>query len=98
MPDLDLLKSKVVSFAILFQNSLQPKNKMRREAIESGAYKEILTEEDANEYLRSQYRNLLELEVSGEETKIIMEQNTMLYENISEMTLYLQDIQVRLLF
>ena len=98
MTDLDLLKSKVVSFAILFQNSLQPKNKMRREAIESGAYKEILTEEDANEYLRSQYRNLLELEVSGEETKIIMEQNTMLYENISEMTLYLQDIQVRLLF
>ena len=98
MTDLDLLKSKVVSFAILFQNSLQPKNKMRREAIESGAYKEILTEEDANEYLRSQYRNLLELEVSGEETKIIMEQNSMLYENISEMTLYLQDIQVRLLF
>lgn len=77
---------------MLWQNTLHPSNKARREAIESGKYHEITTKEDAENYLKTSYRSLLELEISGEETKIIMQQKTVMSMNVSQMALLIKDI------
>lgn len=89
--ELKLFKDPVIVYAMLLQNSLHPSNKARREAIEGGKYTEILTWKDAEAYLKSTYRNLLELEISGEETRIIMLQTADLTSNISEMSLIIKD-------
>jgi hypothetical protein len=89
--ELKLFKDPVIVYAMLLQNSLHPSNKARREAIEAGKYAEILNWKDAEEYLKSTYRNLLELEISGEETRIIMLQTSDLTSNISEMSLIIKD-------
>lgn len=77
---------------MLFQNMLHPSNKSRREAIESNQYAEIITKEDAEKYLKEIYRNMLNLEISGEESRIIMLQNTDMYKNIAETSLLIKDI------
>lgn len=77
---------------MLWQNTLHPSNKARREAIESGKYYEISTKEDAENYLKASYRSLLELEISGEETKLIMQQKNVISMNVSEMALLIKDI------
>lgn len=77
---------------MLFQNMLHPSNKSRREAIESNQYAEIVTKEDAEKYLKEIYRNMLNLEISGEESRIIMLQNTDMYKNIAETSLLIKDI------
>ena len=92
MSDLKCFKENLVCYAMIFQNSLHPNNKARRESIESKTYVEIVTRDDADEYLRRTYRSLLELEISGEETRIIMVQNAHLYSNISDMSLVIRDM------
>jgi hypothetical protein len=77
---------------MLWQNSLHPANKMRREAIESGRYCEIVTKEDADNFLKSSYRNLLELEITGEESRIIMLQKEVMSMNVSKMALLIKDV------
>ena len=77
---------------MLFQNTLHPSNKCRREAIESNKYVEILTKSDAEKYLKDTYKNLLRLEIFLEETRILMLQNSTMYTNISETSLLIEDI------
>lgn len=94
MAELKYFSDPVVSYAMLFQNTLHPSNKNRREAIESGKYKEILTTEDANEFFGSIYKSAIELEISAEESRILMENNARLFGSISDMALLVKDIDV----
>mmetsp|Transcript_42754 Transcript_42754/g.50102 ORF Transcript_42754/g.50102 Transcript_42754/m.50102 type:complete len:428 (-) Transcript_42754:341-1624(-) len=92
MSDLDCFKDDIVAYAMLFQNTLHPSNKARREAIEGNSYAEILTKQDAEAYLKKTYQNLLGLEISGEESRLITLQNSSIYDNIAEMSLLIKDI------
>ena len=92
MNELNWFKDEIIWYAMLFQNTLHPSNKSRREAIESNQYVEILTKSDAEKYLKDTYRNLLHLEISGEESRILMLQNSVMYTNISETSLLIKDI------
>ena len=92
MKDLTWFSEDIIPYAMLFQNMLHPSNKSRREAIESNQYSEIVTKEDAEKYLKDTYRNLLSLEISGEESRIIMLQNADMYANIADTSLLIKDI------
>ena len=92
MKDLDWFKEDIVWYAMLFQNSLHPANKMRREAIEANQYVEITDKEIAEKYLKDTYRSLLNLEISGEESRILTLQNSDMYSNISQTWLLIKDI------
>ena len=92
MKDLEWFKDEIIPFAMLYQNMLHPTARNRREAIESKRYVEIYTKEDAEKYLKEAYRGLICLEISGEESKILMKENEMMYTNISERSLFVKDI------
>ena len=93
MDEMPLFKEPVVALAMLFQNYIHPTNKARREAIEGGNYTEIYTKEDAQKYLKDIYKKNLELEVSGEETRILMIINQQFSSNIGQMSLVIQDME-----
>lgn len=91
LSELECFNDPLINFAILFQNCLHPSNKLRREAIENGQYAEILSKEDAKKYFKSIYKNLIELEIANEETRIVMIQTANFNANISDMTLLIRD-------
>jgi len=63
-------QDKVVLYAILCQNALQPKNKQRTEAISSKIYKEITCRADADEFLGTTLREQLKNELRGVESEV----------------------------
>lgn len=65
--------SKVIALAVCLQNAQQPKNHHRTEAIQSKEYVEILTEDQATQFLNSMLRQNLQNEVLSVETKILAE-------------------------
>lgn len=56
-------------FSIVLQNVMQPKNSNRTEAIKNGNYKEILTPEEAREFIASQMQTHLKNELLSIETE-----------------------------
>lgn len=63
-------EDKVLLFAILVQNAMQPKNKHRTEAITSMTYKELKSKADAEEYLTTLLKTNLENELRGVESDV----------------------------
>jgi len=61
---------KVLLFAILVQNAMQPKNKQRTEAITSMTYKELKSNADAVEFLTALLKSNLENELRGVESEV----------------------------
>jgi hypothetical protein len=59
--------------AVTVQNAMHPKNANRVEAIKTGLYKELRTEQDANQFLSSVLSLHLKNEVQSVETEIIRE-------------------------
>ena len=83
------LEDEVVLTATLLQNLIHPQNKHRRESIEAGKYKEILTREDTNDFFKSLYEGLIKIEVSSEESAIVMRCNMKLYSEIGDMFVFM---------
>lgn len=88
-----MFKEPVLVLAMAFQNYMHPSNKARREAIENKTYKELMTKEDAESYFTELYKKNLELEISGEETRILMILNNQFSSNVGEMSLIVQNMK-----
>jgi hypothetical protein len=70
--DLPMIKEdKVVLFAILVQNALQPKNKQRTEAITAKTYQEIKSRANAEEFLTALLKTNLENELRSVESEVV---------------------------
>ncbi|CAI2379367.1 unnamed protein product [Moneuplotes crassus] len=87
-----IFEEPLVVLAMGFQNHMHITNKARREAIDKGTYKEILTKEDAEAYFTNVYKEALKLEISAEETRILLLLSYQYSSSIGEMSLIVSNL------
>ena len=68
--DLPGIASRTIALAVLVQNAMHPKNSQRVESIKAGEYKEIKTQEQAEEYLADVLRKNMRTELQGIESEV----------------------------